>query len=152
MIKYYGDDIPSLVYCWSWGKTCPNPVEKIFGRSSHWAYLYVDTQAFYDYLSIEHQDDAQGICWRHSDYLSVPCDYCGAQSPLRAQMSTLPGREARGSGKYVDYHPGDEWPKDIVVWKERGWVYEFFRDTLSDSRFGQETFTVDPKVLELIGQ
>ncbi len=114
----------------------------------HWARYVFQGEEEQEYWLKERIDEANNCWWRHYEFMSIPCSKCGAYSPLRCdnQFSTnLNGeldKKSCSPEKIIDYHPDDVLPDTILRYKEKGWSYYFFVETLSDSLCGQETFTL----------
>lgn len=116
----------------------------VHGFSSHWAYYTFEDLDDQKYWKEEHRDDVNKFYWRHHDFMSIPCFVCGKYSPLRASTNFLGGYASRSCDKkqIMDFHPNEEMPDNLMTWRENGWFYIFFKETLSDSLDGQETFTL----------
>lgn len=133
----------------SWGRDgdCPGSKD---GRHSyshnHWAYYNFKDEQEERYWRSEHVDETNKMYWRHYEFMSLPCVYCGAYSPIRCQ-NMFGGPESRpcSSDQIKNYHPDDgELPEIFGTYSENGWFYIFFKETMSDSLDGQETFRVGP--------
>ncbi len=74
--------------------------------------------------------------------MSIPCAYCGAFSPLRCsnQFSSISSELLDSSEDIINYRPKSNFPNNLAYYSENGWTYVYFRETLSDSLCGQETF------------
>lgn len=109
----------------------------------HWAFYTFLDESDEAYWRDEHIDEENSLYWRHYEFMSIPCGYCGAYSPLRAPTSFHTSKQAAPSCQkedIIDYHPGDKLPDNLAYHREKGWIYVYFKDTLSDSPCGQETF------------
>lgn len=121
-------------------------ISKYWGKCNnddcHWAHYVFADEDEQDYWLSEHIDEEKKTYWRHYEFMSIPCATCGAYSPLRASDIFCGGKTENVCSKdqIIDYHLDEIWPDNIVIYKENGWVYRFFKKTLSDSLCGQETF------------
>jgi hypothetical protein len=149
-MNYRGEEVESVTLCKSWG-TCDksDPL-----HSCHWAYLPILDQEQADYWLTEHRDDERRMYWRHHEFVSLPCIFCGQMSPLRAQecfaiWSLGRHNENPMPTHYVDHHPDETWPDCLGTYSENGWFYIYFKHTLSDSVDGHPTFRLkrDPEGL-----
>lgn len=110
----------------------------------HWAKYVFENEIDEKYWRDEHVDHKNRAYWRHHDFMSIPCQYCGEYSPLRAAICFLSGRDSKIGGcsknDIINYRPDNELPNILAYYSENGWSYIFFKETLSDSMCGQETF------------
>jgi len=148
------DDIYSVILKnWRGSMGCPKASD---GR--HWAIYVFENDADREYWLTEHIDEINRRAWRHYDFMSIPCSKCGAYSPLRCdnQFSTnLRGEfdeKSCDKEEIINYRPNDVLPNSIQRYKERGWTYYFFIETLSDSLCGQETFRLKEMPPELLNR
>lgn len=117
--------------------------ENEHGSSGHWAYYSFKNDEEQKYWNEEHRDDINKMYWRHYDFMSIPCAKCGKYSSLRASTSFLGNYshpESCSKEQIKDFHPNEEMPDNLMTWRENGWFYIFFKETLSDSLEGQGTF------------
>jgi len=109
----------------------------------HWAFYAFRDEVDKQYWKEQHRDDKRNLYWRHRDFMSIPCHHCGAYSPLRsATMFMGLGGMSCDKNQIIDYHPDENLPDTLEYYSENGWTYIYFKDTLSDSLIGQETFTL----------
>lgn len=107
----------------------------------HWAFYLFRDKGDRDYWTREYYDKLNGLFYRHEDFMSIPCFVCGAYSPLRASTQFLtPGAKSCKLEQVVNYRPDEKLPDILGIYRENGWVYIYFKETLSDSLCGQETF------------
>lgn len=126
----------------TWGKgKCSGPND-----ARHWAYYIFQDDDEKAYWITERIDGEHNCWWRHWTFMSLPCSRCGAYSPLRCDTSFSTNIDGESDGlscakeEVVDHRPDDALPDSIGRYKENGFVYYFFKETLSDSLCGQETF------------
>lgn len=128
------DEGSTAVILKAWGH-CPEN-----GGDLHWArYVFQDDK---EYWCKERIDEERNCWWRHYEFMSLPCAKCGAYSPLRCSnmFSTNNGYKSCDPDEIIDYRPTDSLPDTIGRYREKGFYYYFFKETLSDSLCGQETF------------
>lgn len=123
-----------------WGKGCCGKNNGEF----HWAYYVFEDEAEKQYWTEEHKDEINRAYWRHYGFMSMPCHYCGVYSPLRCGDMFSSGRDysekACKKEDIINYRPGSALPDTLAYYTENGWSYIYFKETLSDSLDGQETF------------
>lgn len=137
------DNVNVIFKNWRGRTGCPKSAD---GR--HWAYYVFQDEEEQEYWLKERIDETNRCWWRHYEFMSLPCQKCGAYSPLRCAnqfSNNIDGsynEKSCSKEEIVDYRPDDELPDTISRYKESGWTYHFFKETLSDSLCGQETFTL----------
>ena len=137
------DNVNVIFKNWRGRTGCPKSPN---GR--HWAYYVFQDEEEQESWLKERIDEANNCWWRHYEFMSIPCSKCGAYSPLRCAnqfSNNIDGSYDKKSclkKKIIDYRPDEELPDTIMRYNERGWTYYFFKETLSDSLCGQETFTL----------
>ena len=118
-----------------WGQ-CPRNKGEV-----HWAFYIFQDEEDRKYWKDEHYDERGKFYYRHNDFMSIPCTACGTYSPLRAATQFCSsGNEGCKREEIINYRPGIELPDNLATYYENGWFYIFFKETLSDSLCGQETF------------
>ena len=135
------DDVDVIFKNWRGRTGCPKSAD---GR--HWAYYVFQDEEEQEYWLKERIDETNRCWWRHYEFMSFPCQKCGAYSPLRCAnqfSNNIDGCYDEKSclkEEIVNHRPDDVLPNTIRRHKESGWTYYFFVETLSDSLCGQETF------------
>lgn len=129
IIKYWGNE----------GSCIFNPNDY---HTFHWAFYNFADMKDGQYWREEHKDNINKVFWQQYTFMSIPCAYCGVYSPLRCsnQFSSELSKLSSEKKDIINYRSGSDLSNDLAYYNENGWTYIYFRETLSDSLCGQETF------------